>query len=293
MSGVIDLTEEDDHAADTEEDEPAQTAAVAGGAAAQPVLTGVAFWQHGPCCGDRCRSCLWCATTTPCHQREPCLCEEAGEQGGRPEEELRRLQQAREEALVKKAIASSLAPAPPSESPADERAYNAQLAEAMRQSVEEARLRQSVEGALPQPRHHRLFRSNGVPKLAFLAPQPSHIFTLRLIASGALPQPLHHRLFRSNGVPKLAFLAPQPSHTGIVHTTLCGTTPGDERLETETRRRRPGMGGGVLGSMGIGITDQGCATADDSAAPVASPGRALRWSRRETLDREEASTSRV
>ena len=48
---------------------------------------------------------------SPCHQREPCLCEEAGEQGGRPEEELRRLQQAREEALYKKAIASSLAPA--------------------------------------------------------------------------------------------------------------------------------------------------------------------------------------
>ena len=145
MSGVIDLTQEDDHAADTEEDEPAQTADVAGGAAAQPVLTGVAFWQHGPCCGDRCRSCLRCAATAPCHQREPCLCEEAGEQGGRPEEELRRLQQAREEALYKQAIASSLAPAPPSESPADERAYNAQLAEAMRQSVEEARLRQSAE----------------------------------------------------------------------------------------------------------------------------------------------------
>ena len=54
MSGVIDLTEEDDHAADTEEDEPAQTADVAGGAAAQPV----------PCCGDRCRSCLRCATGT-------------------------------------------------------------------------------------------------------------------------------------------------------------------------------------------------------------------------------------
>ena len=134
MSGVIDLTQEDDHAADTEEDEPAQTADVAGGAAAE-----------GPCCGDRCRSCLRCAATAPCHQREPCLCEEAGEQGGRPEEELRRLQQAREEALFKTAIASSLAPAPPSESPADERAYNAQLAEAMRQSVEEARLRQSAE----------------------------------------------------------------------------------------------------------------------------------------------------
>ena len=69
MSGVIDLTQEDDHAADTEEDEPAQTADVAGGAAAQPVLTGVAFWQHGPCCGDRCRSCLRCAATAPCHQR--------------------------------------------------------------------------------------------------------------------------------------------------------------------------------------------------------------------------------
>ena len=49
-----------------------------------------------------------------------------------------------------------------------------------------------------------------MPKIASLAPQPSHIFTLRLIAPCAsLPQPLHHRLFRSNGVPKIASLASQ------------------------------------------------------------------------------------
>ena len=65
---------------------------------------------------------------------------------------------------------------------------------------------------------------------AATASQPSHIFTLRLIAPGALLQPRHHRLFRSNGVPKVASLALQPSHTGlhlgIVHTTLCGSGAG-------------------------------------------------------------------
>jgi hypothetical protein len=104
------------------------------------------------CCPERCTKCLLCASARTCHGAQPCLCEKLDGSQGQSEEERQRHRQwkqqqsQREQELLHRAMEESAKEAQRAPPPPAEQDFDAQMAEALRLSMEDAKLQEIGDG---------------------------------------------------------------------------------------------------------------------------------------------------